>query len=357
MKKKKKSRLPFSKWVILKIRKSKTRSWILFFVAVFVSGQIINIFWNDYFTQFCIHQLLLMLATYLLLRAMRVFFSSVDSLESSPDKGVSRNPELYGLIKRKLRRYQSLMLPFVFGVIISAFFFFCIVRLEYIKIDIVGLYAILLGSSSVCLGVYSYYQYLVFLKVIKEMSSLSITDYNTRSPADTGWIVHIAETSRRLMRYFASIGLIYVIEYSILIPSDKIQIGFPIKLDTPDNIAFIVSWVALFILVIIAFPTLSAIQHKYIANVVAKMKNSSTDELSKLMYIEKSENLPAKDKLFSTVMYDILISNVKQAKNYPIKRKISCDSIATAIAVIVHILNLYTKVAQIPSLTNLLPQL
>ena|GEM_PF-5982001 len=353
-KKSKNTKMPFSKWVIVKVQQAKIRWWVISMVIITLAGQLINVFGNNYFTQFTTHQLLLIAATTMLISAMRGFFNAVDDLEQSLVKGVSRNPELRGLIQRRLRKWQLSKSPFFLAAGIAMFFFFCIVRLEYIRIDTVGVYAIFLGGGSVYIGVYSYYQYFIYLRMIHEMATLSITNYNIYSPADTGWIVQIAKTSQRLRNYFLGIGLIYVVEYSILVPSGKISIGDSLELNTPDNLAFIGSWVVLFLLVIIAFPILNTVQHKLIAKVVIKMKNSSTSELTELMHVEKKNNLSVKDKLINTVVYNILISNIKQAKDYPIKRQLSYEALMTMVTLIVHVFNLYSKITEIPWISNLL---
>ena len=354
---KKKQKQPFMNWLISQLQNIKLRRWLLYIVLLSLTGQFINIFWNDYFPQFTIHQLLLIIATTMLVYAMRGFFNETDALRQSFAKGVFRNTELRNLMQQQFQKWQQSKIPLLLGSIIVAFFFGCIVRLEYIRIDAVGLYAIYIGGSSVLLGVFGYCQYLLFLRMIHKINSMSITDYDIYSPADTGWVVQIAKTSRRLRNYFLAIGLIYVVEYGILIPMDKISFGESVSLSTPDNFVFVFSWAALFLLVIIAFPILNAVQHRLIANIVVKMKNISINELSELMYAEKKASSSVKEKLTNTVVYNVLIMNVRQSKNYPIKRQLSFEVIMTTATLIVHLFNLYSKISQFPWLNDLLPQL
>ncbi len=243
---------------------------------------------------------------------------------------------------------QKSLWPFLASIIVTTFFFTCIVLLEYIKIDIVGIYAIFIAGSSVLFGVYSYAQYLFFLWFIYKAGKCEVIDYDQYTPADTKWITNMAMISQRLRNYFLFIGLIYVIEYAILVPANQITITTTISINMPNNFAFIISWIAVFLLVVVAFPIINRVQFQLISKIVSNLKGRSIKNLSELMFLEK-ERADEKSTSFTTIIaYNILVDTIRKSKDYPLKRQLSYETIMLMVTFVVHIFNLYNKVASLP---------
>lgn len=338
-------------WINYKFESMKWKNWIIYCVILFVIGVAINLETNFSFSHFLTHQILLIFATTMLVYAMKSFFVDIRLMGLDPKTNLlAKEPEISGLFKKRFLPLQrSPWIP-VISFCITAFFFSCIVLLKYIEIDVIGIYAIYIAGSSVMIGVYGYMQYLFFLWFIYQAGKCKFNcyDYNFYVPAESDWISKIAIISQRLRNFFLFIGLIYVIEYSILIPADKITFkNGIISLNTPNNIAFVVSWIALFLLVILAFPILNHIQYNLIVTIVDKQKAHVIGELSEIMH-EEQRNYHNKAHRFSTiVIYNILIENIRQSKSYPIKRQLSYETLMTLITFIIHFINLTSKVFSI----------
>lgn len=339
------------------------KRWVTYCVVLFLVGRVIDTQTQGAFPYFLIHQLLLITATTMLVFAMKSFFTDIQKFApNSPGGLLTQNPDVAAIYENKLLPHQSSPWILVACALITGFFFTCIVLLEYIKMDIIGIYAIYIAGSSVLIGVYGYMQYLNFLWFIYAAGECDYSSshtryiYNTYAPAETKWIVQLAKTSQRLKNYFLFIGLIYVIEYGILIPSDKIVISEDtVLLNMPNNTAFIFSWIALFVLVIIAFPIINYVQRFLVTKLVNQLKTITIGELSELMDIERTRGKNGEERLQATVAYEVLIENVRKSKSYPINRQLSYETIMTVVTFCVHIFNLYDKISGIPQFSGLLP--
>lgn len=349
----------FPDWLINKFEFFHWKNWCLYCVVLFAVGVVINVATQFRFPNFWTHQILLIAATTMLVYAMKSLFKDIRMFrKESQQHLLSKVSEVNGLFNHRFLSLQRSPWIFLVAILVTAFFFFCIVLLEYIEVDIIGIYAIYIAGSSVLIGVYAYIQYLYFLWFIYQAGKCEFDyySYNIREPAESAWLSQLAKTSQRLRNFFLWIGLIYVIEYSILIPADKISFsGKSISLNTPNNIAFVISWIALFLLVIIAFPVINYIQHTLVVRIVNRLKAQTVKELSDMMFEEQRNNQNKRDLMFAAVSYSALIENVQQTKSYPIKRQLSYETLMTLVTFVVHIMNLYSKVASIPQLSTLLP--
>lgn len=350
--------MKFPEWIIEKFKTFQWRNWLIYCVLLFVLGAIINQATLHRFPHFVTHQLLLIAATTMLVYAMKMFFLDIDKLNSSASEGLLKNPEARGLYLKKLLPIQKTFLAPVVSLFITVFFFSCIVILEYIELDIIGFYAIYIAGSSVLIGAYGYVQYLCFLWFVYQAGKLKYRSesYNVYAPAATPWVTQIAKTSQKLRSFFLWIGLIYVIEYGMLVPTDKISFADnTISLHTPNNTAFLVSWVALFLLVIIAFPIINHYQRKFVVDLVENLKGQTVQDLSTLMAEERRNDIDKKRRMSTVIAYSVVIENIRNSKSYPIKQLFGYETVMTFVTFVVHVINLYSKVASIPQLSTMLP--
>ena len=352
--KKAKTKMSFSHWSIAKFESFQWKHWGLYCITLFLVGATINIATQFSFPHFWAHQLLLITATTLLVSAMKSFFADVRmfGLESE-NKLLSKVTEVRGLYEKRLLPLLENRWTFLIAFIIAGFFFTCIVLLKYIELDVIGIYALYIAGSSVLIGVYGYMQYLYFMWFIFQAGKCNFShgSYNILVPAETAWVAQLAKTSQRMRNYFLGIGLIYVIEYGMLIPTDKIEISKEaISLNTPNNVAFIISWIALFVLVIVAFPVINYIQHQLVVNLVNRLKRQTSGELAEMMFEERKANSNPRERMISIISYNMLIENVRQSKSYPINRHLSYEALMTVVTLVVHVLNLYSKISSIPQL-------
>lgn len=341
-------KIVISNWIITSLEQISWKNWAIYCVVLSFAGALIDNVTGHTFPHFFIHQFLLIIATTLLLYALKSFFYELKLFGGEHGDLFAKNPELLSLYKNRFIPLQRSRIVLLIALFVTGFFFTCIILLDYIKLDLVGIYAIYIAGSSVLIGVYAYVQYLFFLWFIYKLGNCEHYEYDMYTPAKSPWIVQLAKTSQRLRNFFLFVGLIYVIEYGILIPRNKITItNTTINIDTANNAAFIISWIALFLLIIIAFPIINLIQRKLITRLIINLKMNSINELTQLMYAKKHYSKQKKSHLTTIVTYNILIENIRNSIDYPIKRQMSYEAAMLIITFTVHLCNLWDKIATI----------
>jgi hypothetical protein len=334
------------------------KGWCAYCVALFTIGATINVESRFAFPHFFAHQILLIAATTLLMYAMKSFFRDIRSF-GEDDPLLAKIPQVKGLYQKRYCSLQKTPWLFLISFLVMLFFFSCILLLEYIQFDTIGIYAIYIAGSSIMIGTYAYGQYLFFLWFIYQIGSGDYGPkvYNVYMPAETVWVKKIAKISQKLRNFFLSVALLYTLEFSLLIPVDKIELNDQgLFLHTPNNVAFVLFWFAFLLLVVVAFPIINYTQHKLVVRVIKGLKSQTILELSTLMFEEQHLIKDKRNRMYTAISYHTLIENVRQTKDYPINRQISYETLMTLITFIVHMINLISKVTNIFPLNGLLTQ-
>lgn len=334
------------------------KDWCAYCVVLFTLGAVINVESRFAFPYFFVHQILLIAATTILMYAMNSFFRDIRSFGKDGHL-FAKIPQVRGLYQNRYSPLQKTPWLFLVSFLIMLFFFSCILLLEYIRVDKIGVYAIYIAGSSIMVGAYAYGQYLFFLWFIYQIGNENFgpTAYNVYAPAETVWIKKIAKMSQKLRNFFLSVALLYTLEFSILIPVDKIELNDQgLFLHTANNTAFVLFWFAFLLLVVVAFPIINYIQHKLVERVISGLKSQTIHELSTLMFEEQNLTKNKRSRMYTAISYHTLIENVRQTKDYPINRQISYETLMTLVTFLVHMINLISKVTNVFPLNRLLTQ-
>ncbi len=301
--------LTFIKWFNLK--KS-----IIFILIIIVLGQFVNYYVP--FKHFHIYQILVIPAVIIASWAIKQFI--VDANELS--RIVASHPIKFVIINFLKLVSSNWSLPGL--AIIGGLYIYASIKLHYIEFNLSGYYALLmivLMLGTAIIGQTMYVYYIILLSKLKAENEFK---YNFYFPAKTDWIVKLAKTGRMLNNSFFVLGFIYTLVFYINVPDGAIKIindtNFDnwlafIKLSTPDNLIFSISWITIFIIIIIAFPTYYIIQKNYIKTLVRKLKDKSISEVQKLMSMQ--EILPTKN-IETELKYLTLINNIENSRNNPL---------------------------------------
>ena len=82
-------------------------------------------------------------------------------------------------------------------------------------------------------------------------------------PAKTEWVLHLAKEGRKLNNLFFILGFIYTLVYYLNMPPNAIVLRNnisgryfweKIQISTPDNTIFVMGWIVIFIIIVVAFP-------------------------------------------------------------------------------------------------------
>lgn len=231
-------------------------------------------------------------------------------------------------------------------LIILIVFFWGIFSQNYIVLDVVGCYAVFIVSVTVSISVIGYSAYLYLLWFLYRIRNCTQMHYNTNNPASTPFLVKIATLTNHAKWCFLSEGFLYVFEYYILIPKENIT---PEGLQMPDNTSFLITWLVVFVVIILAFPIIVFLQESLMAQIVNNLKLNRINVLSEL-YENQISCVPKSFPVEETFMLNTIISNIISSADYPVKIQRFGPALISLATFFLHAV---TLLSQLPSLKYL----
>ncbi len=213
-------------------------------------------------------------------------------------------------------------------IIIGGLYVFLSIRLEYIKLNIIGLYVLIMIILMMVTAILTQTVYVYYLILLKKLATYNKEfKYNFYLPAKTEWVLHLAKEGRKLNNLFFILGFIYtLVYYELNMPPNAIVLRNnisgryfweKIQISTPDNTIFVMGWIVIFIIIVVAFPTYYYIQQTYMRMVVQKLKNKSLTEIQQLM---KATALTNKDDIDLELKFITLMKDVDNSSNIAIPK-------------------------------------
>lgn len=169
----------------------------------------------------------------------RYYVRTINALSDEIEgKYTSENTELRQVFRSfKKKTFKKVnLLP---CLVILGVFFWGIFTQHYIKLDLVGCYAVFIVTVVVSISVIGYMQYIWLLWFLVRVNNCSTMYFNRSNPAQTPILVFLAQLTNRVKWCFFIEGFLYVLEYFILIP--PAQLSLP-SLQMPDNVSFLITW-------------------------------------------------------------------------------------------------------------------
>ena len=320
----------------------KTIQWFncsrtaFFVIAIVAVGQIINAF--QPFEYFHIYQLLVIPSILIASWAVKKSISDFENF----NKVIASHPVNFVGIKLSRLIYSKWALPGL--ILIGGLYVYSSIKLEYIQFDVVGFYALLMILLMLITAILGQTVYVYYILLLFGLNKQSEFKYNFYMPAKTGWIVLIAKTGRMLNNCFFILGFIYTLVFylnspkgAILIDSSKGGFMKGFVLSTPDNQAFLISWVTIIIIIFIAFPIYYFIQNNYLKSIIRKLKDKSISEISVLM---KAGAIKTQENLELELKYLTLINNVENSAKKPLTSYNVIPVISSICSISVHLIKI-----------------
>jgi hypothetical protein len=311
-------------------------STTIFVVAIVIVGQIINAF--QPFKYFHIYQLLVIPSILIASWAVKKFIADFESF----NKVIASHPVNFVGIKLSRLIYSNWALPGL--VLIGGLYVYSSYRLEYIQFDAVGLYALLMILLMLTTAIIGQTVYVYYILLLSRLNKESEFKYNFYMTAKTDWIVMIAKTGRMFNNCFFILGFIYTLVFYLNSPKGTILIdstkgGFlkELLLTTPDNHAYLISWITIIVIIFIAFPIYYLIQNNYIKSLIRKLKDKSISEISMLM---KAGAIKSQDNLELELKYLTLINNIENSAKKPIASYNIIPVISSICSISVHFIKI-----------------
>lgn len=331
------------KWnpIFLTIHDITLKKIIIFCVIIIVFGYIANRITP--YPLFYFHQIWLIFIFLISLYSVKSFLSIFD--DDNNIKGDQILSIQYSQTKKNMKSSKC----FVMAIIVVIFYFTNIVLLKYIEINAVGIYAIFLGSLSLFTAIIGYYQFVQLVVHIKALTKINITKYNKYIPANTPWLVELAETASKFRNIFLLLGLMFTIEYAILIPDGAIHFKSPFSININNKIPFIITWLGILVFIVLAFPLFNYLIKVYLKKIVQNLKLKTIHEFERMLDIELNKIHPYELESFALERisaYASLISEVDNSHSYPIKDSTSLISIILSLTTIaVHVTSIISNIS------------
>lgn len=241
-------------------------------------GQVLNRFWS--LQDLTLYQILFVPAVVIAFYELRRFVEGVEHFRSlTASHPNSQDGRFIVSLMNSYWYFWALL--FVGGL-----FLFATIELQYVTIDPTGMYAlgmIILVMVSAVLGQLCYLFYVLLLRRLSRGKKFK---YNFFLPARTDWVKLLDEMGSRLTNAFFVLGFIYTLVYLLNVRSGYISFSWQpaqINLSTPNDVVFVISWIVLFLIVIIAFPCYVWFQSTYMRALVRSLKDISIEEVNFLI--------------------------------------------------------------------------
>ncbi len=251
----------------------------LAFVAVSVAlGQFLNWFWP--MKDLTLYQILFTPAIAYALFEVQRFMASVEEFRAMIASHPNRTDGDYidGLLAS--RWYFAALF------VVGGLFIFASLELKYVAINPTGLYALAMIALVMVSAVLGQLCYLYHVLLLRRLSRGKEFKYNFFLPARTDWVRLLDDMGSRLTNAFFILGFIFTLVYVLNVRPGYIAFSWQpiqIALSTPNDLVFVVSWVVLFLIVVIAFPCYVWLQSTYMRNLVRALKDKSIEEVHGLI--------------------------------------------------------------------------
>lgn len=217
-------------------------------------------------------------------------------------------------------------------IVVYCFYAYCIYKLGFIPNNPLGVFGAFLASIALLCGLGGYCLYLHFIYIIFRISNYYDCD-NQPYPQYQNWYSQIYYIYRSLSNTFSICGVLYILEYCMLMPKQLlIKVNNKYILNICDINLFYGSWISIFLLIVIAYPLLITIGNNLFNKLCSKWVNTKIQHieentLSKLQDTTQQISIDRTKEIFKVNTYYIKFYKTLYKKNKGIPIMISLTTI------------------------------
>lgn len=320
--------------------------WLLLALAVNSLIGFLIIYFTNSFEKYWFHIVCITFCMSLTIIIGRKYIKTLTLLDDEIKKNRGDNVELKTNYDR-FKNYAFHRANLLFCVVISCIFFWAIFKQKYLKFDIVGVYGIIVISSTLFMSILGYVEYMWMLWLLYRIAHCEHFYYNKSNPSQTPFLIYIADITNCAKWFFLAEGFIYIFEYFILIPRGNLING---KIQMPDNLSFFVTWIILLIVLVMAFPIIVLVQETMISEIIGNLKQEQIQALSICFNI--ANNDLSKETIEQAYMCNSIMANIVSSSDYPIRTQRFGPALISVATFVLHIVNLISQLPQIHSIVN-----
>ncbi|HUP62350.1 MAG TPA: hypothetical protein VNA69_18240 [Thermoanaerobaculia bacterium] len=283
------------------------RHAVIFILTSFAVGQAVNRFAP--LNQFLLYQLLFIPAIVIAFAEIKIFVVSVGKYKAMIASHHTRDTGTY--IVSLLQSYWALPGLFTVGTL----YIYATISLKYIRLNPTGYYALVMIGLVMLSAILGQTCYVYYLLLLRRVAASETFKYNFYFPARTDWVQLLTRTGARLSNAFFVLGFIYTLVFFLNMPNDYITISprpWRVVLTTPNNLAFVASWVTIFIIIIFAFPAYAWLKVRYLRLLIRRLKDISIGEIELLI---TEGNLRGKGNVDAELKYYQLMTNIENSSS------------------------------------------
>lgn len=330
-----------------KLQKTSIKWIILALVANFGVGFCIIYFTNT-FQQFWIHIVCITICMSLTIIIGRKYANTINLLDKEIEQeNTSDNAELKTNYNR-FKNYTFHRGNLSFCIVTPCIFFWGIFRQKYLSFDVVGIYGIFVISVTLFMSILGYVEYMWMLWLLYRISRCEHFHYNQSNPSQTPFLIYIADITNCAKWFFLVEGFLYIFEYFILIPRDSLTSE---QIQMPDNLSFFITWIILFIVLVLAFPIIVVLQETIMTKIIDNLKQQQIKNLS-ICFNIASNNLGNNITIEQAYMCNSIMTNIIASDDYPIKARRFGPVLISIATFALHALNLLSQLPQISLLIS-----
>lgn len=305
------------------------------------------LYFTHLFEKFWIHVVCITICMFLTIIIGRKYIHIITLLDNEiVEKNTSDNTELR-INYIRFKNYAFHRANLLFCIIIPCIFFWGIFMQNYLSFDVVGVYGIIIISITLFMSILGYVEYMWVLWLLYRIAHCEHFYYNKSNPSQTPFLIYIADITNYAKWFFLVESFIYIFEYFILIPKENLSIG---QIQTPDNLSFIVTWIILLIVLVLAFPIIVILQETMITKIIDNLKQEQIQVLSLCFNIANKDL--SNETIEQAYMCNSIMANIISSSDYPIKVRRFGPVLISVATFIVHTANLLSQLSQIQHLIN-----
>lgn len=178
-----------------------------------------------------------------------------------------------------LNKWYSITVSFTIGV---TYFVSLILLKVLIWNELITIYGAITLILTVFIAIQLYLKYLLYILTLRKISKLeftTLTPVSLHNPSESDWVVKFTDNMNSFSNHFGILGIVYTSLFYLTTPLSAIRFSENILIiDTPNNLAFAITWGIIFILIGFGYVILDYIWKKYIEDIIKKIKRMQLTE-------------------------------------------------------------------------------
>ena len=178
-----------------------------------------------------------------------------------------------------LNKWYSITVSFTIGV---TYFVSLILLKVLIWNELITIYGAITLILTVFIAIQLYLKYLLYVLTLRKISKLeftTLTPVSLHNPSESDWVVKFTDNMNSFSNHFGILGIAYTSLFYLTTPLSAIRFSENILIiDTPNNLAFVITWGIIFILIGFGYVILDYIWKKYIEDIIKKIKRMQLTE-------------------------------------------------------------------------------